>query len=146
MNRAAPRAVGVLVVGHIPLASALASTAQHVLGSVGGSVEAIDVAPEDTVDTLREPVTTALDRLDAGAGVLVLADTPGATPCNIIRALLEAPGQPHEVRLVAGVSLPVLLRVCNYADAPLDERVEIARVAGQRDAIAIELDRLSDRP
>jgi PTS system ascorbate-specific IIA component len=53
-----------------------------------------------------------VEQLDTGAGVLILCDVFGATPSNIAQRL----HQPGRVEGVAGVNLPMLLRVvvcCN---------------------------------
>ena len=57
--------------------------------------------------------------------VLVLVDVFGATPCNA--ALAAADGLP--VRVVTGVSVPMLWRVLGYADKAMDELV-LSAVAG----------------
>lgn len=51
--------------------------------------------------------------LDTGAGVLVLTDVYGATPSNVAAKLANLGGR---VRRVAGVNLPMLLRVMNYVN------------------------------
>ena len=75
--------------------------------------------------------------LDQGDGVLVLADLYGATPCNIGLSL-GAIGV--ELRCVSGLNLPMLLRVLNYAQKPLDELAEIA-ASGGRGGIFIDGER-----
>ena len=49
---------------------------------------------------------------DSGEGVVVLTDIYGATPCNVAAKLL----QPGRVEGIAGVNLPMLLRVLTYRD------------------------------
>ena len=57
--------------------------------------------------------SAALRRVDGGQGVLVLTDLYGATPSNLAAQLARL-GTP--VRRVSALSLPMLLRVMNYAD------------------------------
>ena len=63
--------------------------------------------------------------------MLVLTDLYGATPSNIA-AKLSRLGTP--VRRVSALSLPMLLRVMNYADLPLDELPAVA-AAGARNGV-----------
>jgi mannose PTS system EIIA component len=56
-----------------------------------------------------------LARLGA-APALVLTDVIGATPCNVALRLGEA----SEVKVVAGVNVPMLWRTLNYLHEPLD--------------------------
>jgi len=75
--------------------------------------------------------SAALRKVDGGHGVLVLTDLYGATPSNIAAKLARL-GTP--VRRVSALSLPMLLRVMNYADLPLDELPAIA-AAGARNGV-----------
>ena len=127
----------ILLVAHAPLASALLAVAQHVFAELGSSMRAIDVAPQDDVHQVEVAIRSALRGLLDGAArpavgapekateVLVLVDVFGATPCNA--ALAAADGLP--VRVVTGVSVPMLWRVLGYADKAMDELV-LSAVAG----------------
>ena len=68
--------------------------------------------------------------LNMGSGVLILSDIYGASPCNLVTKLL-APGK---VEGVAGVNLPMLVRVLNYRDKPIKVCLEKA-VTGGRDGV-----------
>jgi PTS system ascorbate-specific IIA component len=72
-----------------------------------------------------------VESLDLGAGVLVLTDIYGATPCNIACRLLV----PGRVEGVAGASLPMLMRVLTYRNEPLEALVQRA-ISGGRDGVA----------
>ena len=53
--------------------------------------------------------------LDEGDGVLILTDMYGGSPSNISAKLLV----PGKVEGVAGINLPMLIRVLTYRDKPL---------------------------
>ena len=72
-----------------------------------------------------------LRRVDGGQGVLVLTDLYGATPSNLAAKLARI-GTP--VRRVSALSLPMLLRVMNYAELELDELPAVA-AAGARNGV-----------
>jgi PTS system mannose-specific IIA component len=71
-----------------------------------------------------------IKQLDTGGGVLLLADVFGATPSNIGRQLCHA----DRVTGVAGLNLPMLLRVVCSPDKSLPELAELA-VDGGRECI-----------
>ena len=74
----------------------------------------------------------AAEKLDSGDGVLVLTDMYGATPSNIACRLRKL----HDVRVVAGLNLPMLIRVLNYPGLDLDELMHKA-LSGGRDGVLI---------
>ena len=73
----------------------------------------------------------ALRRVDGGVGVLVLTDLYGASPSNLAAKVARL-GTP--VRRVSALSLPMLLRVMNYAELELDELPAVA-AAGARNGV-----------
>lgn len=118
--------VGVLLVGHAPLASALLSCAAHVFGGAPAQCQAIDVAADADVEAARRGAAEALGALDGGGGVLVLTDLFGATPANVVTQLAQS----GKVEVVTGLNLPMLLRVLTYRDSvPLEGLVDRA-IAG----------------
>lgn len=119
--------IGILIIAHAPLASALRACVLHVFPEVEHSLCALDVTanepPEDTLATAR----TMVDQLDA-PGVLVLTDVFGATPCNVAQNLVDG----VHSKLVAGVNLPMLLRTVNYRQESLDLLVARALAGGSQ--------------
>ena len=76
-------------------------------------------------------VAAALRQVDGGEGVLVLTDVYGATPSNLAARVAHL-GTP--VRRVSALSLPMLLRVMNYAELGLDQLPAVA-AAGARNGV-----------
>ena len=108
----------VLLIAHAPLASALLSVAGHCYEEKGHLFEAIDVEPTMSADAVEGLARAALARLNA-AEVLVLTDVFGATPCNVAQRLSDG----VNVRVVAGVNVPMLWRSLCYLGEPLDALV-----------------------
>ncbi|HEX7339088.1 MAG TPA: PTS fructose IIA subunit family protein [Rhodanobacteraceae bacterium] len=119
---------GVLLITHEGVGDALIAASRHVIPQLPLKVFAMEVPADANVDTMRATTSRHVRELDQGDGVLVLSDLYGATPCNIGLSVGEL-GAP--VRCVSGLNLPMLLRVMNYADKPLDELAEIAAVGGR---------------
>jgi PTS system ascorbate-specific IIA component len=108
----------VLLIAHAPLASALLSVAGHCYGEKGHLFEAIDVDPTMSAEAVEVLAREALVRLNAPE-VLVLTDVFGATPCNVAQRLSDG----VNVRVVAGVNVPMLWRSLCYLGEPLDALV-----------------------
>ena len=130
-----------IVVAHAPLASALRSVAAHAFPDLAASVRCVDVQPAEALEDVEGKLRAAV-----GDGpALVLCDVFGATPCNA--AMRVADGV--RVRLVSGVSVPMLWRVLCYASEPLDRLVsratdgavqgvmQVSRVRPQNPAVVV---------
>ena len=127
-------AAGILIISHEGIGSALLSVARRLLRSLPLHAEVFEVPFEGDPDALLPDASAALRRADSGDGVLVLTDLYGATPSNLAARLARL-GTP--VRRVAALNLPMLLRVMNYADLPLDELPAVA-AAGARNGVVLD--------
>ena len=86
----------------------------------------MSIISEQLVQETVARLNDAADRLDNGAGVLILTDMFGGNPTNIALSLLGK----HNVEVVTGVNLPMLLKVFPNRQKSLSELAEIARKAG----------------
>ncbi len=102
--------VGLLVVAHAPFAAALVACARHVYGCEPERCIALDVMADADPTAEIERARQAVVDVDGGDGVLVLVDMFGATPGNIAAQL----SQTGRIEIVAGVNLPMLMRVLCY--------------------------------
>lgn len=120
--------VGLLLITHGNIGDDLAETARTMLGtpSLPLPVAQLAVAPSANPDRLFDDARTLCERLDRGDGVLVITDMFGSTPSNIACRLQELP----HVRILAGLNLPMLIRVLNYADLDLEALTEKALSGG----------------
>ena len=106
---------GILIIAHAPLASALKSVAAHAYPDCSRSVEALDVVPGMPIEEIDAQARSLLQRV-LSPEALVFTDVFGATPCNVAQRLAESP----QVRVIAGVNVPMLWRCLCYADETLD--------------------------
>ena len=125
-------AVGVLLITHEGIGAPLLAVATRLLRQLPLATEAFEVPFEADPDALLPAASAALRRVDGGQGVLVLTDLYGATPSNLAARLARL-GTP--VRRVSGLSLPMLLRVMNYADLEFDELPAVAAAGARNGAI-----------
>ncbi len=121
---------GILLVTHNGLGDSFVDCVKHVLGEVPPNLKVLSVLASDDPQLKLAEGQTLIKQLDTGGGVLVLADVFGATPSNIGRQLCHA----ERVTGVAGLNLPMLLRVVCSPDKPLPELAQIA-VEGGRECI-----------
>jgi len=122
--------VGILLVTHNTLGASLADCVAHVLGAVPKNLKVLSVLAKDDPQHKLAEGEELIKELDNGSGVLILADVFGATPSNIGRQLCHA----ERVEGVAGVNLPMLLRVICSSGQTLSELANLA-VEGGRDCI-----------
>lgn len=123
--------VGILLITHEGIGSALLAVATRLLRQLPLKTEAFEVPFDADPDALLPLASAALRRVDGGQGVLVLTDLYGATPSNLAAKLARI-GTP--MRRVSALSLPMLLRVMNYAELDLDELPNVA-AAGTRNGV-----------
>jgi PTS system mannose-specific IIA component len=126
--------VGILLLTHAPLGQAFIDAATHVFRSRPERLEAIDVNADQDTAEVRRLATEAICRIDDGSGVLVMTDVMGGTPSNCTLPL----SQPGHVEVVAGISLPMLLRALTYRNDTVDVVVEMALAGGQSGAVRVD--------
>ena len=126
--------VGILVLAHAPLGHAFITAAEHVFKSVPEYLEAIDVLPDQDTDEVIQLAKQAIERLNIGAGVLVLTDVFGGTPANCSQKLDAL----DQVVVLAGLSLPMLLRALTYRHDTLEVVFEMAQAGAQNGAIRVD--------
>src|SRR3712207_4287852 len=126
--------VGILLMTHAPLGQAFIAAASHVFRGPVEGVEAIDVTADQDVGEVQELARSAIARVDAGDGVLVITDIKGGTPSNCCGQLADA----GRVEVIAGISLPMLLRAITYRRDSLDVVVEMALAGAQNGAVRVD--------
>ena len=124
--------VGILLITHGNIGAVLLQSATDVLGVCPLSTTTISAAPGCDPEHVLAYAKQAAQKMDCGNGVLVLTDMYGATPSNIACRLDEL----HDVRVVSGLNLPMLIRVLNYPELDLDDLTHKA-VTGGRDGVLI---------
>jgi PTS system mannose-specific IIA component len=109
--------VGGVIVTHGNFAAELVSAAETIVGDIR-HVTAVSIGWHDDVNIAREEISRAIERVNEGAGVLVLTDMFGGTPTNIACTFLgQAP-----IEVVTGVNLPMVIRL---AEQQGDETLEV---------------------
>ncbi len=120
--------IGILVVSHEPLGTALIRCTRHVFGRLPAQLAALDVVPDEDPDAALKCGRELLARINDGSGAIVLTDVYGATPSRIAVQLAV----PDRVRVVAGTNLPMLLKAIDNRRIPVDDLVDLLLECGRR--------------
>jgi PTS system ascorbate-specific IIA component len=115
---------GFLIIAHAPLASSLKAVAEHAFPECAGQLGALDVMPNMPIEEIEAQGRQMLERLRKPEA-LIFTDVFGATPCNVAQRLADG----VQVKVVAGVNVPMLWRSLCYGGDSLDAVVARA-VAG----------------
>jgi PTS system ascorbate-specific IIA component len=118
--------IGVLIMAHDGLGDSLADAVTHVLGAKPPQFDVFPVAATDDPIALLPKARNAVAALDTGDGVAILSDIYGATPCNLAVKLADA----GHVEVLAGVSLPMLVRAFTYRTKGMETFVKKAVSGG----------------
>ncbi len=122
--------IGIFLITHGTLGESLIQCACHVLNRRPPQIVQLGLASQDDPLDILPQARQMLGWVDNGHGVLVLTDVFGATPSNVAMKLL----QPGRVEGIAGVNLPMLLRVLTYRDRDMETVLQRA-VSGACDGV-----------
>ena len=124
--------VSILTITHGNVGKELLATAETMLGMLPLKCETLSVSSQCNPDALLLKAQAICKKIEAGDGILVLTDIFGSTPSNICNKLKE--GINIDVHVIAGLNLPMLIRVLNYPQLNLSELVDKA-LSGAHDGI-----------
>ncbi len=120
--------IGLVLVAHGKLATEFVAALEHVVGAQA-AVDAIAIGPDDDMEVRRADIAAAIARVDTGKGVIILTDMFGGTPSNLAISLMV----PGRVEVIAGVNLPMLIRLVSVRDhKTVAAAVDAAQEAGRK--------------
>jgi PTS system mannose-specific IIA component len=132
--------IGGLIVTHGRLATELLNAAEAIVGDVR-NVAAVSIGWHDDMGMASSMIEQAIERVNAGAGVLIMTDMFGGTPTNIASTFLEE----GTIEVITGVNLPMLIKFTQLeSGVALAEAARLVRKNGQ-DNIHIASDLLSPK-
>ena len=123
--------VGLLLVTHGKLGHFMLDTLTDMMGTLPLAADVLEVRRVQATDVLLLQGRRMIERLDGGGGVLMLTDAFGSTPSNIANRLAELPA----TKVVAGVNLPMLVKIFNYPQLELAAMSRAAVEGGQRGVV-----------
>ncbi len=122
--------VGVVVVTHEGSSEAMIGAARGIVGPLP-SLMAVGVGCKDNFDRVVERVSAACQKVDGGAGFLILVDVHGSSPFQACMSMLDGT-RPAEI--LCGVNLPMLIKLGTVDRRELRpaELAEVLRDVGRR--------------
>lgn len=120
----------VVLVSHDGLAEGMLGAVHMICGEVEG-LSALGLEPDGSVAELSQKVR-AIAQENADQQVIIIADLMGGSPCNnCVISLADLPCLPN-VRILAGMSLPLVLSVISHdgrlSDDDLNQCLEEAKM------------------
>lgn len=125
--------VGILIITHSNIGSSLYEAVTSVIGNCPLPTKLLPVSLDSEPDHMIDAARQLISDLDQGQGVLVLTDMYGSTPSNIACRLANG-----QVNVVAGINLPMLVRVMNYPNLDLQQLAEKALSGGHEGVISCQ--------
>ena len=119
--------IGIVLVTHGNLAREFIATLERVVGPQQ-YVSAVCIGADDDMEMRRAQILESAKACDTGDGVIVLTDMFGGTPSNLAISIMEqAP-----IEVLAGVNLPMLVKLASVRTRPIAEAVRMAHEAGRK--------------
>lgn len=98
--------IGILLVTHEQIGTALIDAAEFIIGSRPEAVEAISINLNEDAEKLRSKIAKGIKTVYHPKGVLILTDMFGGTPSNLSYSFLEE----DRLEVLTGANLPILIK------------------------------------
>lgn len=119
--------VGIVIVTHGNLAEELIKVASFILGEIK-AIAGVSIPPHEDMSVAEKRIDEAINKVESGAGVLILTDLFGGTPSNLSLTFLT-----DRIEVLSGVNLPMLLSLATArGEKTLDEVAQTAMNAGKK--------------
>jgi mannose PTS system EIIA component len=120
--------IGLILVTHGDLAQQFVVAMEHVVGPQN-QIVTVCIGPHDDMESRRREIAEAIKTVNNGRGAIILTDLFGGTPSNLAISLLD----PGRVEVIAGVNLPMLIRLDSARKVmTVREAVTAAKDAGRK--------------
>ncbi len=110
--------IGLVLVTHAGLASALRLSAEMIVGPIEGCAT-VEVAPDERADAIMARVVAAVEAVQSD-GAIIMTDLFGGTPSNMAMSFLKE----GCIEVITGVNLPMLIEFCSRR-----ERMPVAELS-----------------
>jgi PTS system mannose-specific IIA component len=128
--------IGIVIVAHGGLAREYLAAIEHVIGKQSG-IAAISIEYDHDRSSKQAEISAAADRVDKGAGVVVVTDMFGGSPSNL--SLPACAGADR--RIIYGANLPMLIKLAKSRGLDLQTATSAALEAGRKYINSIEVGR-----
>lgn len=105
--------IGLLLVTHAGLATALKKSAEMIVGPIA-LCATVEVAHDERADDIMARVVTAVETVQSD-GAIIMTDLFGGTPSNMALSFLKE----GCVEVITGANLPMLIEFCSRREQML---------------------------
>lgn len=119
--------IGFVLLAHGRLGYEFVNVLKSILGPVE-NIQAISFEAEKDLETQTLEIERLIKSTDTGAGVVLVTDLFGGTPSNLAISFLSL----QNVEVIAGMSLPMLLKLVSCRQMSLKDAVSKAKEAAQQ--------------
>lgn len=119
--------IGIVVVAHEKISEQMIRAMVHVAGPQE-NVAAISLMPDDDLEEKRCEILKAVEQVDCGDGVVIATDMFGGTPSNLAISVMDG----RKVEVIAGLNLPMLVKLARERDRALKDVASEAAEAGRK--------------
>ena len=119
--------IGILLVTHGNLALEMISAMEHVVGHQD-RLDSVCIGENDDVEKSRKEIIEKVKTLDNGDGVCIATDMFGGTPSNLAISVMDN----NKVEVVAGLNLPMLIKLVRSRNLPLKAAAEEAAQSAKK--------------
>ena len=121
--------IGILLVTHEQIGTALIDAADFIIGSRPEAVAAVSINLNDDAEKLREKIAKGIETVYHPRGVLILTDMFGGTPSNLSYSFLEE----GRLEVLTGANLPILIKAIDTRqDMDLSEMAKTLEDYGKK--------------
>jgi PTS system mannose-specific IIA component len=99
--------IGLVLVTHAGLATALKLSAEMIVGAIERCAT-VEVAPDERADVIMARVVAAVEAVQSD-GAIIMTDLFGGTPSNMAMSFLKE----GCIEVVTGVNLPMMIEFCS---------------------------------
>ena len=119
--------IGILLVTHGNLATEMMSAMEHVVGHQE-QLDCVCIGETDDIEKRRADIIQKVKELDTGSGVCIATDMFGGTPSNLAISVMDH----SKVEVIAGLNLPMLIKLVRSRNLPLKQAVHDAVVSAKK--------------
>ena len=121
--------IGILLVTHEQIGTALIDAAEFIIGSRPEAVAAVSINLNEDAEKLREKIAKGIETVYHPRGVLILTDMFGGTPSNLSYSFLEE----GRLEVLTGANLPILIKAIDTRqDMDLSEMAKTLEDYGKK--------------
>ncbi len=131
--------IGMVLVTHGRLAAEFVAALEHVVGAQT-QIAAVCIGADDDMEARRRDILRSIAEVDTGDGAVLLTDMFGGTPSNLAISVMDRP----RIEVVAGVNLPMLIKLASLRQTENLERAVIGAQEAGRKYINVASQLLSD--